>query len=170
LHAPLDNGRVVTKAFNPSDLPQDFDSDLDPIVSKLQWDFAIDVILTFLRQPRDPVVVFEHPFATPDAKWLDAKEVPYVTCGTSVLFVINSSWADRERIELTLEAAGAQNELGILARHTGLSKQPHGTVAPTVLEELEATIQGIVLRAFDAEGYLVWLPRRNGGAALDLAQ
>jgi hypothetical protein len=62
LNVPLEQGRVVTKGFSTSDLPLDFDSDLDPGVSKLQWDFAIEIILDFLRQPSDPVAVFEHPF------------------------------------------------------------------------------------------------------------
>src|SRR5256885_13195455 len=69
LRAPLARGRVITWATDPSDLPDDFDNDLDPTVARLQWDFTIGLLLDFLRRQGEPVVVFEHPFAIPGQVW-----------------------------------------------------------------------------------------------------
>jgi len=154
----LERGRVLTKAYKKSDLPEDLDEGLDPRVSRLQWEFVIDLMMDFLKEPDHPLVVFEHPFATPDAEWLSIKPVPHVTCGDDVLFLVNSSWTDRNRIELALVSVGAQYELGLLTHNAALSQQTSGTVEPTQLEAAVAQVGGIILRAFDADGYLVWLP------------
>ena len=41
---------MITWATDPSDLPDDFDNDLDPTVARLQWDFTIGLLLDFLRR------------------------------------------------------------------------------------------------------------------------
>jgi hypothetical protein len=161
LRSALDSGRVVTRAFSAADLPTNFDWGLDPTISKLQWQFAAETIVAFLRQSQDSVAVFQHPFATPHDKWLAIKPVPYVSCENDVLFVINTSWAQPDKVELALVSAGAQQELGILARHEELSRISSGTIAPSVIGELVARCEGIVVRAFDAEGYLLWSPSQS---------
>jgi hypothetical protein len=154
----LERGRVITRAHQHSDLPEDFDSDLEPDVSRLQWALATQTVVDFLKVTFDGVVVFEHPFATPGAKWLSAKPVPYMTCENEVLFVVDGTWANPERADLALVAAGAQNEIGILTRYPDLSRFLNRDIDRSVVEELVANVQAIVLRAFDAEGYLVWQP------------
>lgn len=158
LQQPLDRGRVLTAAFKDTDLRDDFDEGLDAAVSRLQWDFVIDLVVEFLNRDHDAVAAFEHPFATPDAKWLAMKPVPYVTCGQDVIFVIISSWARRDRVELALVTAGAQQEFGVLGHNAALANQTGGAVDPSVLQQVVQGLRGIILRAFDAEGYLVWLP------------
>lgn len=153
-----DRGRVVTCAFHADDLPDNLDWGLDADVSKLQWSFAKDRIVAHLRQAEDSVVIFEHPFARKGDTWLDVKSVPYVTCGEDVLFLINSSWADRERAEVALEEAGAQNELGVLGHHPRLSRKPPGSIPASLVAEVVAGAEAVLLRAFDAEGYLLWQP------------
>ncbi len=155
---PLERGRVLTAAFKETDLPSDFDEDLDARVSRLQWDFVIELVVRFLSQSKDAVAVFQHPHATPDAKWLSVKPVPYVTAEQDVFFVINSSWAERDRVEQALVTAGAQQEIGVLSHHAGLANQAHGAVDRSVLQQVVHDLEAIILRAFDAEGYMVWLP------------
>jgi hypothetical protein len=153
-----DRGRVVTHAFGAADLPDDFDLDLDPEVSKLQWKFAGDCIVAHLKQTADSIVIFEHPFAKPSDKWLPEMPVPYVSCGDNVLFIINRSWADPERAERALETAGAQQELGLFSRDERLSQGLLGTIESSVVSEIVGAAEAVLLRAFDAEGYLMWRP------------
>jgi hypothetical protein len=161
LRLSLERGRVLTQAPTPSNLPEDFDEGLDPNVAKLQWEYVIDLLIGFLRQSDGRIVLFEHPFATPDAQWLAIKPVPHLACGNEVLFAINSSWAEHDKVELALVTAGAQNELGIMTRHPTLWMGTHASISHATLEEAVASTDGIILRAFDAEGYLVWLPDRD---------
>jgi hypothetical protein len=151
-------GRVITWAFAAADLPDDFDADLDPEVSKLQWKFAEDRIVAHLNQASDSIVVFEHPFAKPTDKWLHVKPVPYVSCGDNVLFIINRSWADLERAELALISGGAQQELGLFSRDQRLCQGLSGEIEPSVVKEIVIAADAVLLRAFDAEGYMLWLP------------
>jgi len=151
-------GRVVTRAFDVGDLPSNFDEGLDPKVSKLQWQFAIDTTLSLLSQREDAVALFEHPFATPSDRWLSVKPVPYLTCENSVLFTVNATSAQADQVELVLVTAGAQDELGVIGKQKVLSQLSSGPVQRSVVEELVSTTQLILLRAFDAEGYLLWVP------------
>ena len=47
----LERGRVITRAHQHSDLPEDFDSDLEPDVSRLQWALATQTVVDFLKSP-----------------------------------------------------------------------------------------------------------------------
>ncbi len=120
-------------------------------------EFAQEKLADFLGRQPDAVVMFDHPFATPKDKWLSIKPVPYVTCGNDVLFVINRDWASTDRVDLALNEVGAQQELGALGRHRALSTTHSGEVEGVVLEEFVGTVDAVLLRAFDAEGYLLWV-------------
>ena len=65
-------------------------------------------------------------------------------------------------LEQVLVEAGAQQEHGVLGRHQALAAGLSGTIALSVVEELVRTVEAIVVRAFDAEGYLLWLPEPVG--------
>ena len=151
-------GHVITWAFGPGDLPTSFDEGLDPGVSKLQWRFAIDTTTTLLTQSEDAVALFEHPFARPDDRWLSVKPIPFLTCRDSVLFTVSSKSARSDAVEQVLVEAGAQDELGVVGRHSVLSKLSSGPIEESLIEELTGTSELILLRAFDAEGYLLWMP------------
>jgi len=152
-------GRVITRAFGLADLPSNFNEGLDPDVSKLQWQLAIETTLTLLSHSDDAVALFEHPFATPVDRWLSVKPLPYLTCENSVLFTVNARSARPDRVELVLGEAGAQDELGVVGRQKVLSELSSGPVERGAVEELVATADLIILRAFDAEGYFLWLPK-----------
>jgi len=161
-HIPLDRGRVVTTTYSRADLPDNLDWGLDPAIAKLQWKLIEDKTIEFLRGDPNAVAVFEHPFATPTDRWISVKTVPYVYTESDVLFVVNSAWASQERVEQVLVEAGAQQEHGVLGRHQALAAGLSGTIALSVVEELVRTVEAIVVRAFDAEGYLLWLPEPVG--------
>ena len=156
-HLQLNAGRVITRVHLPTDLPDNFDWGLEPAISTLQWEFAQEKLADFLSRQPDAVVLFDHPFATPQDKWLSIKSVPYVTRGNDVLFVINRDWAAIDRVDLALNEAGAQQELGALGRHRALSATHSGEIEVVVLEEFVSTVDAVLLRAFDAEGYLLWM-------------
>jgi len=48
-HLRLHAGRVITRVHSPTDLPDNFDSGLDPAISKLQWEFAQEALAASLR-------------------------------------------------------------------------------------------------------------------------
>jgi hypothetical protein len=163
---PLADGKVTASVFRKTDLPAEFDWRPSEEVGNLQWSRVVDSLVNFLGANDRNLAVFEHPFAAPGDQWLSRKPLPFATFEGSVLFLVNRSFATSELARVVLWEAGAQDERGALVS----TREPW--VAGTEIEKhaVDAAIQDtaqLIVRAFDAEGYMLWRRGRASQAHRD---
>jgi hypothetical protein len=119
---------------------------------------TLQMILEFIRHGPDRVVLFEHPWAAPGAPFLSRVAVPHFALDQSVIFPVDSGRATSDQVEQSVGWAGAQELIGVLARTPG--DVTWRNIRRQDLDDRLQLIHRVVVRAFDAEGYLVWKPAR----------
>jgi hypothetical protein len=115
----------------------------------------VDLISSFLSNSNRRCVVFESFWRTDDLG-LATEEIPYFICEKSIYYCLQ--FQDLTHIRKALQSARQYPFIGALITlpKTAPEIKSHQTVISDILELLAVNANGVLVGAYDGEGFLAW--------------
>ena len=155
---PLDGSvMAVLSASVPADAAIDFQS--GDVATGQEVTKLADLVGSYVSARTAGVCVFEHPtLRVGDSRF---PPLDYFTVGADVYLILTST-SDHESIMAAAKEAHWYPSIGVLATLADPQSVPaSGSSQPeSVLDDLAARIEGVIVGAYDGESWFVWLSSR----------
>lgn len=116
------------------------------------------LVSDFLAGAADRLAVFEDALALPTDASLARRKLPFVTCGSDVLYLVVPG-SDTDTITRALRFATSHVLLGVLTTAAGALPRPGESISTATLTELATRADKLLIGAYDGESVLVWSRR-----------
>ena len=122
--------------------------------------FVIDLIEKYLSANQEHCCIFEEPVGQPDFPYVIESGIEYVSIRNEMYYYFDRENNSKEEIEKALVTSDGYYflcALGKLEVEKRASFIPKKEISSDILEEFVEQIKAIIVKAYDGEGYLMWV-------------